>query len=63
MSNVDTLYELLEPMLVPDMRRDISEPDNVHWLRRNLGILNGQHPNYPQARRILRALDSREAFE
>ena len=56
-----TLAELIEPMHVPEYRRDVTDSSNVRWLARNLGIHNGQHPNYPQARRILRALDSREA--
>lgn len=36
----DTLIRIMSKMDIPDGRRDITQPQNVSWLMRNLGIRN-----------------------
>ena len=50
------LRTLLEPMDIPDMRRDTSKRANIHWLNRNLGINNAENPMLPTARSLVRWL-------
>ena len=50
------LTSLLGEMDVPDMRRDVSKPDNVAWLLRNLRVRNDDHPRIDEAMSMLKAL-------
>jgi DNA topoisomerase IB/2'-5' RNA ligase len=43
-------------MDVPDMRRDVSKPDNVAWLLRNLRARNDDHPRIDDAMSMLKVL-------
>lgn len=42
------LLELLNEMNVPEFRKN-----DLRWLARNLGIYNGGHPNYEEARILI----------
>jgi hypothetical protein len=53
------LTEILEGMDVPDIRRELTKA-NLRWLGRNLSVRNGEHINYPQARRLIIELLKRE---
>jgi hypothetical protein len=46
----------LEDMDVPDERRDLSNPDNVRWLLRNVRINNSGHINIDAVITGLRSL-------
>ncbi len=59
MSKARELQILLVGMDVPFLRRDTSKPENVEWLRRNLGIQNKAHTNFSLAEELIKAL-SRE---
>ena len=37
----ERLTELLEPLDIPTMRRDLNQPSNLRWLQRNVSINNG----------------------
>lgn len=50
------LKTMLEDMGVPEMRRDTSTRANIHWLNRNLGVQNSEHPMLPTARGLVRWL-------
>lgn len=52
MGNPDLVLWLSE-MDIPKKRRDITAPENVRWLLRNLEIRNGRHP---MIRETIRAL-------
>jgi len=43
------LGTILDMMDVPEMRKDVTKPSNVGWLRRNLAIQNGDHPMFTTA--------------
>ena len=43
------LGTILQQMDVPKLRQDTSEPANLRWLNRNLGINNGSHPLFATA--------------
>jgi hypothetical protein len=45
----DNLNELLEPMDIPSLRRDITKEENLRWLSRNLAIRNSSHKNFKPA--------------
>lgn len=47
------LLILLRDMDIPQMRRDVSKPENVRWLMRNLHIRNLDHPSVFEALAIL----------
>lgn len=47
---------LIRTMDVPDRRRDLSDPANVRWLLRNLGVRNSEDRMYPCAIRLLKHL-------
>ena len=38
--NKKRLLELLEPMKIPSLRRDITKKGNLYWLSRNLRAVN-----------------------
>ena len=40
------MINLPEDMIIPQNNRDTSNPRNVNWLLRNLGIRNSSHPEY-----------------
>ena len=41
--------KMLLPMEVPAFRRDVSQPANVRWLIRNLGVANGKRAAFKTA--------------
>ncbi len=41
--------QVLDTMDIPQSRRDVSNPSNVRWLMRNLGVNNSRHPNFNEA--------------
>jgi hypothetical protein len=43
-------------MDVPETRKDISKPENVNWLLRNLGVRNSHHPRYQETMAQLKRL-------
>ncbi len=43
------LTEILDTMNVPPFRKDVTKSHNLLWLKRNLFIHNGQHPELPTA--------------
>ena len=47
---------LPKDMDIPSQRRDVSEPENVRWLLRNLGSRNGDHPQFKISLEILKNL-------
>lgn len=51
------LVEILATMDIPDMRRDVSKPENVRWLIRNIGIRNSNNSFFAQALILLTSLD------
>ncbi len=51
------ITQLLTPMDVPAMRRDLDKPENIAWLVRNLGINNSAHENYTQTMTLLVSLN------
>ena len=53
------LTEILKDMDVPEMRRELTKA-NLRWLGRNLSYRNGEHINYPQARRLILELLKQE---
>jgi len=53
------LQQIINSMNVPEMRKDLSKPTNVRWLRRNLQVQNREHP---QIKKVLAALAGRKDF-
>jgi hypothetical protein len=51
----DKLIELLNKMDIPEKRKDINL-GNLSWLRRNIFIRNGNHPDIDTARRLINDL-------
>ena len=47
---------LPKDMDIPIRRRDVTELDNVRWLLRNLGVRNGDHPQFTMSIEILKNL-------
>ena len=43
-------------MNITKIRRDTTNPENVRWLLRNLGIQNQDHPRFEMAIAILKNL-------
>lgn len=37
------LFRLMSTMQIPTLRRDISKPENIRWLLRNIAIYNGDN--------------------
>ena len=50
------IVNLPKDMDIPAQRRDVTEPENVQWLLRNLGARNGDHPNFKTVLLILKKL-------
>ena len=50
------LEVLLRQMDIPEFRRDVSKPDNVAWLLRNIQVRNSDNPFLREAQAILRSL-------
>lgn len=46
---MNQLLEFLKKADVPETRRDLSKPENVRWLIRNLGIRNRNLPGFSDA--------------
>ena len=49
-----------EDMLIPEMRKDVSKPENVRWLLRNISIQNRNHPELSRVIEELMALVHKE---
>ena len=47
---------LPKDMDIPLFRRDVSKPENVQWLLRNLGVHNSDHPKFKVSIEILKKL-------
>jgi len=43
-------------MNIPKIRRDTTNPENVRWLLRNLGVQNQDHPRFEIVCTILKNL-------
>ena len=43
-------------MNIPKIRRDTTNPENVRWLLRNLGVHNQAHPRFEMVCTILKNL-------
>ena len=43
-------------MVIPKVRRDTTNPENVRWLLRNLGVQNQDHPRFEIVCTILKNL-------
>jgi hypothetical protein len=54
MSDRKRLMTILATMDIPVGRTDLSKPENVRWLLRNLGIRNHKHPGFEEAVRLLK---------
>jgi len=54
------LQEIMAEMDVPNMRRDLNKFSNLSWLKRNLLVLNGNHPQVSEALVHIRVLMRRE---
>lgn len=51
----ERLEEILTTMDIPENRREINF-GNLSWMIRNLAIRNGNHPNFEEARDLVRKL-------
>ena len=52
----DMTITLPKNMDIPLFRRDVSKPENVQWLLRNLGVRNSDHPKFKISIEILKKL-------
>ena len=50
----EKLAELIATMDLPEGNRDLTSFRNVMWLTRNMGIRNGDHPNFDEASVVLK---------
>ncbi len=55
-SQFSALNALLRKMDLPINRKNVRKANDLSWLCRNMGIRNGNHPDYPKAREVLLAL-------
>lgn len=55
-SDAELLSELLMGMDIPALRRDLTRPENLAWLGRNLAVNNADHPRLTEAIDIVRRL-------
>ena len=53
---VTSLKEAIKDMDIPEMRKNVGNMADVRWIGRNMGIRNSSHPNFDQARGLLRQL-------
>ena len=53
---LSALSTLLDSMIVPEMRKDVSKAANQRWLMRNLRVSNANHPMIGSALEILKFL-------
>lgn len=51
----ERLEEILTTMDIPENRREINF-GNLSWMIRNLAIRNGNHPDFEEARNLVRKL-------
>lgn len=51
----ERLKEILTTMDIPENRREINF-GNLSWMIRNLAIRNGNHPDFEEARDLVRKL-------
>ena len=54
---LEDLRQALKAMSLPQERLDISKPENVRWLLRNMQIQNRNHPFFEGALQMLKKLD------
>lgn len=47
------LAKMLNDMLIPDERRDLTSFANIKWLAEHLHKLNAKHKNYPKVSALL----------
>lgn len=50
------LEEFLSRADVPEMRKDITKPENIKWLVNNLGVRNSDIEGFPEAAAELKRL-------
>lgn len=50
------LHDAVATMDVPDARKTATDPHDLKWLGRNIGMRNADHPKFASACRALRAL-------
>ena len=50
------LFKILETMDIPEERKDVDKPENIRWLKRNIGINNKDHEGLSDAQEILKML-------
>jgi len=53
---VASLKEAIKDMNIPEMRKNVGNMSDVRWIGRNMAIRNSGHPNFEQARDLLRQL-------
>lgn len=51
----ERLEQILATMDIPENRREINF-GNLSWMTRNLAIRNGKHPDFEEARDLVRKL-------
>jgi hypothetical protein len=51
---MNRLEEILSTMNLPQTRRDTTHYQNVRWLQRNMAIANSHHPDFKEAKELLR---------
>lgn len=51
-----SLHEFLVQADVPSSRRDLTKPENIQWLNRNLGFRNSNLPGFEEAFEELKRL-------
>ena len=51
------LINFLNSADVPELRKDITKPENIRWLLRNLGIRNSRLPGFQEAYSSLKKLE------
>jgi hypothetical protein len=56
---INALRQILPEMNVPAERTKIRDDADLHWLGRNVGISNHQHPRMDEVRGLLRQAGAR----
>lgn len=53
---LEALHDAVSTMDLPEARKAASDPQNLRWIGRNMGIRNADHLRFPAACAALRAL-------
>lgn len=53
---MSVIEEFLSRADVPEMRKDITKPENIKWLVNNLGVRNSDIAGFPEAATELKRL-------